>query len=283
MRIVFVLGFVFALMLQASSSVWKVSKGTHTLYIGGTFHILRPSDYPLPHEYETAFNQADTLAFETDLKAMQDPMFSMKMMGALMQTQGKTLHDDLDKKTYMTLKKYVAKQNLPMSMLDSMRPQMVVITLMMAELQRLGLNTQGVDAYYNAKAIREQKQLQFFETPEEQLSFLSHMGEGQENEMILQTIEDMNQMQTLLDQMITSWRTGNLKTMEALALDSMKKDYPELFEMLVVKRNDAWMPKIETMLMDDKVGFVLVGTLHLVGKEGVLERLEAKGYKVTQL
>lgn len=283
MRIIVWLSFVVTLLLQAQTSVWKVSKGSNTLYIGGTFHMLRQSDYPLPSAFSSAYNKATVVAFETDLSAMNDPMFSMQMMGRLMQPQGKSLRDDLDKKTYMYLKKYALSKKIPMSMLDTMRPQMVVITLMMGEMQALGVDTQGVDAFYNAKALREKKTLKFFETPEEQLSFIAHMGAGHENEMIRQTIEDMNQIETMLEEMIRAWRDGDLKSMQTLALDSMKNDYPELFQILVVNRNDAWMPKIEAMFQNSDTEFVLVGTLHLVGKEGVLERLKAKGYKITQL
>ena len=31
-----------------SASVWKVSDGENTMYLGGTLHILSPQDYPLP-------------------------------------------------------------------------------------------------------------------------------------------------------------------------------------------------------------------------------------------
>ena len=37
------------------SSVWKISRNGSTLYLAGTIHILRESDFPLPKEYEGAF------------------------------------------------------------------------------------------------------------------------------------------------------------------------------------------------------------------------------------
>lgn len=283
MRIILWLSFIITLLLQAQTSVWKVSKGDNILYIGGTFHVLRQSDYPLPHEYAQAYKNSDIIALETDLMAMNDPMFNMKMMGSLMQPKGRTLRNDLDKSTYMRLKKYVTNKNIPMAMLDGMRPSMVVITLMMSEMQRLGVNTKGVDAYYDAKARVDKKGLLFFETPDEQLSFLSHMSDGQDNEIINQTLEDMKQMEKMLDEMTLAWRSGDLKAMERLALVTMKKDYPKLFQKIVVDRNRAWMPKIEKMFHNNTTEFILVGTLHLVGKEGVLERLKAKGYQVEQL
>jgi hypothetical protein len=32
----------------AESSVWKIQKDNSVMYLGGTFHLLRPSDFPLP-------------------------------------------------------------------------------------------------------------------------------------------------------------------------------------------------------------------------------------------
>jgi len=37
------------------------------------------------------------------------------------------------------------------------------------------------------------------------------------------------------------------------------------------------------MLEDDTVEFILVGALHLVGKDGLLDQLEANGYSVERL
>ena len=41
-------------LLSAKGPVWKVSKGGQTVYLGGTIHLLSPSDYPLPEEFEEA-------------------------------------------------------------------------------------------------------------------------------------------------------------------------------------------------------------------------------------
>jgi uncharacterized protein YbaP (TraB family) len=56
---------------------------------------------------------------------------------------------------------------------------------------------------------------------------------------------------------------------------------PQLRAQLLVARNRKWLPQIETMLKSGKVHFVTVGAAHLVGRDGVVEMLRAKGYKVT--
>ena len=54
-RPVFLSSLFTTLLLSALScqaaSVWQVSKGDNTIYLGGTLHILSPVDYPLPKHW----------------------------------------------------------------------------------------------------------------------------------------------------------------------------------------------------------------------------------------
>ena len=61
------------------------------------------------------------------------------------------------------------------------------------------------------------------------------------------------------------------------------QDYPELNQTIVVDRNVNWTNEIEDMLDDDIDYLIVVGTLHLVGEDGVPRLLEARGHDVTQL
>ena len=61
---------VATLTATAATSIWKVSSGENVLYVGGTLHVLRQSDYPLPVEFDRAYNNADRLYFETDLEQL---------------------------------------------------------------------------------------------------------------------------------------------------------------------------------------------------------------------
>src|SRR3982751_491 len=54
----------------ASSCVWKVTgPNGGTLYLGGSVHALRRSDYPLPAAYNTALAASSHIVFEDDPKA----------------------------------------------------------------------------------------------------------------------------------------------------------------------------------------------------------------------
>ncbi len=71
------------------------------------------------------------------------------------------------------------------------------------------------------------------------------------------------------------------------ALDEMLRDQlaadEELEELLLTKRNRAWIPAIVELLEGDENVMVVVGTGHLVGKGSVVQLLKKKGYRAEQM
>ncbi len=52
---------------------------------------------------------------------------------------------------------------------------------------------------------------------------------------------------------------------------------------IVVERNRNWLPRIEQMLADpDKDYLVVTGALHMIGPQGLVELLRARGYQITR-
>ena len=108
--------YVVALTTPAfSASVFKVSNGENTLYIGGTLHLLSESDYPLPDAYNTAYQQSETLVFETDLDALETQAFAQSMMDKLTYTSGNSLADELSEKTIANLSAHMEARGLSLS------------------------------------------------------------------------------------------------------------------------------------------------------------------------
>ena len=264
----------------AETSVWRVSNGDSELFIGGTIHVLSATDYPLPIEFEQAYNQSHTLVFETDLAAMAQPEAQQQLLQRVMYENGKTLKDDLSPQTYKTLVDYAASTGLMIELLNQFKPPMVMITLVMAELHRLGMAETGVDNYFNQKALADGKTLGELETVQEQLTMIEYMGKGHEDELILSTIEEMKELPLIMGEMKDAWRSGDMERLEKLGISPMKTDFPDLYRLLLVDRNNAWIPKIEALLATPEVEFVLVGALHLAANEGVISKLRALGYRV---
>jgi hypothetical protein len=265
--------------LLAESSVWKVSKGEQFLYIGGTCHVLRPTDYPLPKEFDSAYAASDTLVFEIDPAAAQDPAFAMQLLANASYTDGRNLKSVLSAETYQALAAQCLKSGLPIEMLDNIKPGMVMMMLMMQELSKAGVSQEGVDMHYYALGLKDNKPVQSLETPEFQINLITTMGDGMEDELVRYGLEDLAHMKELFDQLIGAWRAGDLAEIEALFISDMQ-DYPELYAAMLADRNRSWIPQIEAFLKSPEVEFVLVGVAHAPSEDGILQLLKEQGYSI---
>jgi uncharacterized protein YbaP (TraB family) len=268
--------------LFADSAVWQVSDGNSIVFLGGTVHLLRPSDYPLPEEYDHAYDAADELYFETDLGSMNDMSVQARLLQQLTYQDGRSLKTVLSDEAYSALSEYAETVGLPLMMLESFKPGMLISTLQVLEFQRIGFTPQGVDAFFNGKAMGDGKLIGQLETIDEQIGFLAAMGEGNESEFVLISLAELEETASSMDEMIAAWRSGDVASLAELFVDDMRLEAPEVYESLLKQRNADWLPQIAAMFGDEDTEFVLVGAAHLVGPDGLLEMLESAGYQVTQ-
>jgi len=267
----------------AESSVWKVQNDSQVIYLGGTVHLLRASDFPLPQEYDIAYENSSELVFETDLESMNDLAVQARLMQQLSYGSDKSLKTVLNDEAYSALEMYTASMGLPLPMLEKFRPGMIISTLQVLEFQKIGFTPMGVDAHFNSMAINDGKPVGQLETIDAQIGFLASMGEGNESEFILLSLKDLADTANVMDEMIASWRNGNNDGLSELFVNDMLEEAPEVYDSLLKQRNLNWMPQLEAMLLSEPTEFVLVGAAHLVGPDGLLALLEAKGYEVSQL
>jgi len=281
----FLLNFLFialsALPLFSQTSIWQVEGNGTTLYIGGTVHVLSKADYPLPKEYDEVYSKAEELVFEADIAAMSDPTLAGQIMMSSMYTDDRTLSSVLNEESYSKLSKECKKAGIDIKKMEKLKPSMVILTLTMMSLQDMGIGEEGVDQKFYSKAKEDGKDLDFFETVKEQVNMITSMGEGNESEYVLHSLNDLKDTEDMMKEILADWKKGTSGIINE-TLDEMKKDYPNIYKTLVLDRNNAWMPKIDSFLEDKDVEFILVGTLHLHGSDGLIAQLKNKGYNVVQ-
>lgn len=273
---------LFTVSVQAAS-VWKVTNDKHSLYIGGTIHFLTPKDYPLAKEYDLAFNASDKIVFETDMQAVRSPEFTQKMMKLMMYSDGTTINQVLKPEIYKALAIHLSSRKIPMQAFASYKPSLLAITLSVVELQKMGYTSEGVDLFYSNKAKQQNKEQGWLETPDEQLSFLANLGGDDPNIMIEYTLKDIKKMPVMLGDLHSAWLSGDMQSMTEVGITSFKAEYADIYQDLLVTRNNNWFPKIVNMLNDSPTEFILVGALHLAGPDSVLTKLKDKGYKIEKL
>ena len=267
----------------ADASVWRVTNGESTVYLGGTVHMLRPEDFPLPEEFALAYEASSELFFETDISSLVDPGVQSQMLQKLTYGSNLSLKDVLNIEAYTALENYTAEVGMPLIMLERFKPGMIVSTLQALEFQRMGFTPEGVDAFFNSQALADGKAVGALETLDEQINLLATMGEGNESEFIIMSLEDLESTAGLMDDMIDAWRYGDLEALRNLFVDDMLDRAPAVYDLLLRQRNLRWIPQIEAMLDDPETEFVLVGAAHLVGGDGVVELLRSRGYGISKL
>ncbi len=266
---------------QAQSSVWQVSNGNDSLFIGGTVHILPKAEMPLPAEFNHAYEQADTIILEAPLPDPADTNAQMQMLGALSYTNNETLSQKLEPEIKASLENKLSEFGANLAKLDGFRPAMVSIVLMSMELQKQNLMGEGVDAYFTKKATEDNKTKNYLETIEFQLEFFKTMGQGNENDFIKRNLAELHNYGDMFKGLLAAWRKGDTDTLNKVALEDMQQNDPNSYKQIITDRNNDWLPKVEAMFNNDKNEFVLVGVAHLAGQDSLLTLLENKGYKVS--
>ncbi|HDZ08801.1 TraB/GumN family protein [Pseudohongiella sp.] len=274
---------VIALPARADAPVWQASKGDNTVFLGGTIHLLRAQDYPLPEAFETAYQASDRLFFEIDQNQMTDMSVQARMMQQLTYQDDRTLQSVLDDETYAALTAYAENAGLPMAMMQKFKPGMLLTTLSLLEFQSRGFTPQGVDAYYNSRAMGDGKDRGELETIDQQIAMLASMGEGYESEFVTYSLRDLETVGDAIEDMLAAWRAGDQASLEAQFIAPMLAEAPELYDSMLVERNNNWMSQIEAMFDEPGTEFVLVGAAHLVGEHGVLAMLSERGYEIDRV
>ena len=264
-------------------SLWKVEGRTNAMYLLGSIHFLKKDFYPLPQPIEDAYKQSQVVVFETDLGEMDSPEAQIKMVQSGKAAEGETLKDVLSKETYAKLEAHLAESGLPIAVFDPLRPWMVAVALITTELVKLGYNPEeGVDKYFHGKVKKDKKEIVSLETLDFQLGLFTGLTKQEQDAMLRETLQEISNFKKDLQGIIDAWKTGDTQALEKFMLEAMR-DYPQLHKKLLIDRNKQWVDKLQKLHASGKTVFVVVGAAHLVGKDSVVDLLNAKGLKARQL
>ena len=126
------------------------------------------------------------------------------------------------------------------------------------------------------------KPLAEFEGAERQLAIFDTLPETEQRDLLSAVIRSASTAREDGKRLQQAWLRGDIAELAALDHQGLLAD-PELREALLVRRNRAWMEQLVPMLKRGEKPLVAVGSLHLVGRDGLVAQLETQGYKVTRL
>ncbi len=267
--------------------IWEVKSadGLNTAFLFGTIHVGKSSFYPLPDVVDQAFRRSAKLVVEANITDQKDAAEIGRMIDF---PKGETIEKHISPQLFLRLKDQLARSKIPYANVAGMRPVMLGGLLPIVEFVRLGYEmNQGLDLNLTQRALAEKKPILELESSLAQIQLLTGMSPQLQEAFLENAIAMLEQGRTA-DQVtgiVNAWQLGDPKLLVEITDDVSKNGrmVGQLNDILLGQRHPAMMKRIEGYLAGGVTHFVAVGALHLVGRDGLIEMLKARGYKIRQL
>lgn len=263
-------------------ALWELHGKHNTVYVLGSIHTLRASDYPLAPAIMDAYRDSKSLVMEIDLNEIESPDVQAEMLQSATLPEGKTLEQIVGPVRYARAQELVREVGLDLSMFAGYAPWFVAEAVSQLQLAQLGFDAQsGVEMYFMARAREDGKGVSGLETAHEQMAIFEAMSMDAQADYMMSSLEQAHDLPKQVNDLVRAWRRGDTDWLRNEMKSDLGKD-PALYESLVAARNRKWIAKIEAMLDDDENYLVIVGTAHLVGRDSVIELLKRDGIRAAQ-
>lgn len=266
---------------QASGApfLWRVFGSRTSHYLAGSVHLAPDTD-ELPAALNDAYDQSSGIVFESDLAALQSPAAQQQLV-----LQGRAgpggLAAEIGSKDLARVQSQLRKLKLPAALCDQVHAWFCGLMAEVAVWKRLGYEgAAGVDEQLYDNATEDDKKIRWFEAPQVQLALFSGMPAPVAREFLNASLEEDNDPSQSPQALYRAWRNNDTATIEKAVVE-MHRDYPQVYQRLLLDRNRNWMPQLERILGEGETQMIVVGAAHLVGPDGLITQLKAKGYTVT--
>jgi len=258
------------------------ARGPHgaTIYLLGSVHLLNAESGKLPDVVDTAFAHAKTVAFETSLDSLKAR--ALELLALARNAPGTTLRSCLSEAGAAKADSLLKGYGLSLDALAQFKPWFATLLMTQLVIQRARFQPQfGVDAQINELAHVTHKPTIGLESVDFQLHLFDSFTPAEQEELLVSS-SPLDSSTTDLISIKDAWVAGNTRMLDSV-LNKSRKETPWFYTKLVVERNKSWIPRIDSMLQGTDDALVVVGAAHLVGADGVIQMLKAKGYSVEQL
>jgi uncharacterized protein YbaP (TraB family) len=264
---------------------WKVSNGSHKLYIVGSIHAMKQKDYPLNPKLMETFQQSDNLVVEIDTNKIDKATKKLIKEESSYENNNKGLSTHISAKAFTAICAKFTKYGYTKNQINLMKPWWLMMLAAQFDLVKLGIDPQyGIDQFFTKEAKRTNKRIIEIEGMQKQLSIFFQLSKNNPEAFIQFILEGDKNQEALFKQLVQLCKTGNLYGMEKY-FDKIVNN-PKLkpiTNQIIIKRNQEMTQKVITYLNSPQTHFVIIGAGHFVGKTGLVNALLSKGYTIEQL
>jgi uncharacterized protein YbaP (TraB family) len=261
-------------------ALWKIADADTTIYFFGTIHLLPPAlDWQTP-AFTTALTEARAVYLEADTEIPAAEINAIVQRTAILPPD-QNLSDLLDPAQREALRAAASRLDVSPVALERMRPWYAGVLLSDTAIRETGFaQDYGVEAVLRPAARGAGKELRYLETVDSQLSAYTVLPNEVQVRLLDDTVKELGTASASLTEMVNAWRAGDDATLSRLVIDEQLATQPEIYETLMVRRNAAWAPKLDTVMRSETgTLLVAVGAGHLLGPDSVLVQMERLGYR----
>ncbi|WP_167755646.1 TraB/GumN family protein [Vitreimonas flagellata] len=264
--------------------LYVVRDADSTMYLYGTVHI-RPRGADWGNDrVRAAITESQEVWTEIEISPAADAQAQQLAMQLGAAAPGRPLSSWLSAEENAQLAAALTGMGIPAAALEGQEPWIAALTLSVVPMMQAGFDpTSGVDRQVDVFAETGGKTMRSFETIEQQLGFFDNMAPEAQREMLREAIVQAPAAAAMITQLSNAWETGDEAALTTLVIEETRAQYPELYDLIFVQRNNAWMQVIANELNGSGVDFVAVGAGHLLGAEGLVAQLRARGYTVERV
>jgi len=257
-------------------ALWVVRDADSVIYLYGTIHLRKSGASWGGPAAERALSEAQEVWTEIDM----DPAKDGETQGLVMKygiDTARALSSKVTPARWTQIQAAATGFGMPAANLEPMKPWLASLTFTVLPMMKAGYDPNaGVDRAIDRIARAGAKTMRAFETAEEQLQFFSTFSEEVQVQMLYESLDEMDRGAAALTAMEAAWEKGDDRTLANEMVSEMAREYPELYDVLLKRRNAAWTETLVNELKGSGVDFVAVGAAHLVGPDSVQAMLQAR-------
>jgi len=263
--------------------VYQVEGPNGRFYLAGSMHLLHAERASLPAPLERAYRNSASIVMEIDTDDGDAQDAGARLLEAAQLAPDASLQALLGEARWNTVRTALTEAGFDAERASRFEPWGLALLLTQAGFARQGYTSAaGVEQQLTERARRDGKPISGLETAAMQIALLDGLDMNVQRQMLDLTLEEVQEMPQMLDELEDAWRAGDLQRLEALLLEGYRQ-MPELYTALLVERNRRWVSQIRAWPTTSPPRLVLVGALHVVGEQGLPALLQRAGYTVQRL
>lgn len=259
----------------AEPALWVARDADSTVYMFGTFHVLKADASWETEATMNAFLESDDVWLEVDLTGSAGSSVNLMALGT---RPGQPLSQSIPAKDLEDVKRVATALAIPYPTLEPLRPWLASVIIARHALKAAGYTSSGPDLAFAGLATRTGKTVHGFETAAGQFGMFAGLSPEAEIAVLRASLDEAGERSDYFDTVAEAWLAGDIETLETRALDEIRAMGPEVYDTLVTDRNRAMAERIQAVMQKGSGRhFVAVGAAHLIGPDSVQRFLAEAG------